>query len=139
MMKLKNLYLVFVAIFAITSCSVIDSIVSDPLDDTSWVLIAYRGEDLIKGSTITAIFKDGEVRGTSGCNSYFGSYEINGDNITFTQVGATLMACLDPEGIMDQEATFHSMLTEAESFQVVNEQLVILSSNGEELNFIAQE
>lgn len=37
--------------------------------------------------------KDGQVTGTDGCNRLMGSYTVNGDEITFTDVASTLMYC----------------------------------------------
>jgi heat shock protein HslJ len=138
-MKMKSLITLYLVIIALSACSMIGGPLSDPLEGTEWKLLTYSGTQPIEASTITAIFEDGEVRGKSGCNSYFGSYQIKGDNISISQVGATLMACLDPEGIMDQEAAYLSMLVEAESYEFVNEQLIILTSDGASLTFTPQE
>ena len=36
-----------------------------------------------------------KVSGNAGCNNFFGSYEVEGEFITFTQMGSTKMACMD--------------------------------------------
>lgn len=35
------------------------------------------------------------VSGNAGCNNFFGSYTLEGEYISFTQLGATKMACMD--------------------------------------------
>ncbi len=50
----------------------------------------------------------GDVTGSGGCNSYFGSADIDGDRIRFGALGSTRMAC--PEAIMDQESRFFAAL-----------------------------
>jgi len=49
-------------------------------------------------STVTAIFDEsGEVSGVDGCNSYFTTYEVEGDSITIApEIATTMMACTDP-------------------------------------------
>ena len=110
----------------------------DPLDGTAWTLSAYRKSRPIEGTTLTIEFADGQISGSSGCNSYFGSYEITGDIIKVSGVGATLMACIDPEGVMDQEQIFLEYLQDAQRFTLDDEQLMIFQSEREALTFIPQ-
>jgi heat shock protein HslJ len=49
------------------------------------------------------------------------------------------MACLDPEGVMDQELTFVQFLQDAQTFRFVDEQLQIFTSDSEALTFIPPE
>jgi heat shock protein HslJ len=79
--------------------------------------MAYGKTRPIPGTTITATFEDGQVRGSAGCNSYFGSYQVNGDKISVGQMGITEMACLEPEGVMDQELMFVGFLGDAKTFR----------------------
>jgi heat shock protein HslJ len=54
------------------------------------------------GVTVTAQFsKDGNLSGFGGCNSFFGPYELNGEEIKIGPLGSTMMAC---EKGMNQEA-----------------------------------
>ena len=82
-----------------------------------------------------ANFNGGEIRGTGGCNSYFGSYSIQGNNLTINELGWTEMACLDPEGVMDQEQVLMSLLSSADTFSSDGETLQIITSSGEYLIF----
>jgi heat shock protein HslJ len=108
----------------------------DPLDGTSWTLFAYRKSKPIEDTTLTIAFEDGQISGSAGCNSYFGSYEIKSDIITISETGWTLMACLDPEGVMEQEQLFMEYLQDAQRFTLNDEQLMIFQSEGEALTFI---
>ena len=43
------------------------------------------------------MLSDGEVVGSAGCNSYFGTYELDGESLTFpSPFGATAMLCEGP-------------------------------------------
>lgn len=111
---------------------------ADPLDGTSWQLMAYRKTSPIPGTVITAAFEDGQVTGSAGCNSYFGSYEVKGDTITVGPIAITEMYCAEPEGVMDQEATITAYLADAQTFTLSEDQLMIFQSEGEALTFIPQ-
>ena len=60
------------------------------------------------GVVVTLILEEGGVGGTGGCNSYFGSYTLDGDTVTFGEIGSTLMACAPPAG--DVEAAYFANL-----------------------------
>jgi heat shock protein HslJ len=140
-MKIKYVVLVALAgilILSLTACGGANSASADPLDGTSWELMAYRKTRPIPGTTITATFEDGQVSGSAGCNSYSGSYQVNGDKITVGPTAITEMACLEPEGAMEQEMTVMELLTNAQTFQVTDEQLQILRADGEALTFVPQ-
>ncbi|MBN1119482.1 MAG: META domain-containing protein [Anaerolineae bacterium] len=111
---------------------------ADPLDGTAWTLSTYGKAVPVPGSTITANFAGGEVQGSTGCNSYFGEYEIKGDRITFTDLAYTEMACMEPEGLMTQEQEFLSYFYDAARFEIDGSRLLIYRSDGEALTFVPQ-
>ena len=131
--------LVGITILALAACQRADSAAGDPLDGTSGVLMAYRKTTPISGTTITATFEDGQVRGSAGCNSYSGSYQVSGDTITVGAVAITEMACLEPEGVMEQELLFVEFLTDARTFRLADGQLQTFRPDGEALTFIPQD
>jgi len=139
--KMKHVAMVTLAgmiILSLAACSRTDSAASDPLERTSWVLMAYRKSRPIVGTTITATFENGQVRGLASCNSYGGSYQVSDNTISVGQIAITEMACLEPEGIMEQETMFMEFLTDAQTFRFVGEQLQIYRSDGEALTFVPQ-
>ena len=71
--------------------------------------------------------EDGTVTGNSGCNGFGGNYTVEGDQITFSEIISTLMACDDPR--MAQEEAVHQMLTDAASFKIEGSTLT-LTNNG---------
>ena len=100
------------------------------LEDTKWILESYGEQGdlqpLIEGTRITAIFEsaEGQVRGSAGCNSYFGDYQID-DKLSIPVLANTEMYCLDPEGVMDQETEYLKLLGLAESYQIKDGKLRI--------------
>ena len=116
------------------ACAGVGGTTGDPLEGMSWRLTTLRGASLIPGTEITATFEDGEVSGKA-CNTYGGKYQVSGDRLTLSEVFMTEMACLEPQGIMEQELAFFNLLTSAQSFNLTGGRLVILGAGGEELTF----
>jgi heat shock protein HslJ len=86
---------------------------------------------LVEGTTITAVYaEDGTLSGSGGCNQYNASYQATGTAITITQPLATLMACLEPAGVMEQEGAYLLELPLAASFSVVGDTLTLRDGDG---------
>jgi len=104
------------------------------LEGTTWKLTSLATEtgvnNTLPNTTITAIFDDGNVTGSSGCNRYFGSYQLNKTEINFGQVGSTLMFCADPDGVMTQETTYLLLLKDVASYAISNNELTLSDSLG---------
>ncbi|MFC1981404.1 YbaY family lipoprotein [Chloroflexota bacterium] len=106
------------------------------LEDTRWILISY-GEpkylrSVLPNTEITMEFVSVEktVKGSAGCNSYFGSYEVEGDQLSIPgPIGVTEMYCMDPEGVMDQEQDYLATLQLAESYDIDGNELRIQCGN----------
>ena len=111
------------------------------LEDTKWLLRSYgeqgNPKTLIEGTEITAMFDstEGRINGSAGCNTYFARYEVDGNKLSIPELAYTEMACLSPEGIMEQEQLFLSILRNALSFEADDTTLTIFSSGGHELYF----
>lgn len=141
-MKTKNIFLITMTTLlalSLAACKVINSTAQDPLEGTSWVLSAFSESKPIPGTTLTASFQDGQVSGSAGCNSYSGTYQVEGEVIQIGPVAITEMACLEPEGVMDQELKFVQFLQDGETFQLEEGQLYIFRADGEALTFAQQQ
>jgi uncharacterized lipoprotein YbaY len=103
-------------------------------EDTAWVLESYgeRGnlQPVLVGTTeITLEFKsaEGQFSGSAGCNHYFGSYEIEGGNLSIPgPIGATEMSC--GEEIDNQEREYLSILQAARFYNIEGGRLTIICS-----------
>ena len=100
------------------------------LEDRTWVV-----QEMNIGATMTApaegvvsyaVFSEGTVAGSAGCNNYNGGYETDGGSIAIGPIAATLMFC---EGAMDQESAYLGALGAADSYEVSGEELTL--SNGD--------
>jgi heat shock protein HslJ len=106
------------------------------LEGTTWVLVSYGDpsdpQAVLAGSEITAEFDsaEGTVTGSAGCNNYFGSYEVDGETITFGPLGSTLMACPEPEGVMEQETAYLAALGSAATYRIEGDKLELVDADG---------
>lgn len=138
MKKLNFVVLVLLFGMFLPACSSDILSVAERLDGSSWKLVFLGKDQAIDVASITASFSEDQISGSAGCNSYFGSYQVQGDQITFDQMGSTLMFCADPEGVMDQEQNFLASLSETHTFELENGQLKIFLSDGGALIFTQQ-
>ena len=110
-----------------------------PLVGTDWVLDGYStGGDavssVIAGTTITMKFSpDGNVTGNAGCNRYFAAYEVSGEVMTIGPAGSTKIYCGEPEGIMEQEARYLTLLESVAGYRIDGDRLDLLDEAGETL------
>lgn len=93
--------------------------------------------DVVAGTTITLrLGDDGRASGSTGCNSYSGTYEVRGDTISFGRLVSTRRACLD-QNANQQEQRFLSLLEAASSFRLSPNRLTVFSDRGRNvLNFV---
>jgi heat shock protein HslJ len=82
-----------------------------------WTLTALMGEPPLPTTAITAEFgADGRVSGSSGCNAYSGSYEVDGNKLSFEQpMARTLMAC-EP-AVMARETAYMKALESVANYE----------------------
>ena len=141
-MLLKSKFYVVMLILGVLallsgSCAKTDStITTSNLEDIKWILESY-GEfgnlkDVLTDTRITAEFvsSEGAVKGSAGCNSYSGSYEVEDSQLSIPgPIAVTEMYCMEPVGVMDQEQQYLEILQTAESYSVENGELQINCGN----------
>ena len=74
-----------------------------------WVLQYYRKSTAVEGVIAAINFSEGKVSGSTGCNTFSGEYIFDGEtsgDLQIINLAVTEMTCLEPEGLMDQEAFF---------------------------------
>lgn len=111
-------------------------------DETKKVLDAAGNVQLSGNYTVTSIGDrtisknaptmsfsalDKSVRGTTGCNSFFGNYSLDLYALTFSDIASTEMACDEP--IMTNENMFLNALRSSGSYSIENDVLTLYSIN----------
>lgn len=96
------------------------------IDGKKWKLIQMNriGKDYGK-AYITFDVKNNKVYGNGGCNNFFGTFKTADNNISFSALGSTRMACMNDE----------SMDTEAKTMEYLSEKTVSFDVADQTLNF----
>ena len=102
------------------------------LEDTYWKLTRLGNAAVIVGEKqreahFVLRSQDRRLGGSGGCNRLLGSYELDGDTLTFGQMAATKMAC--GQG-MDTETSFLEALTQVKTWKIVGEHLELFDAGG---------
>lgn len=121
--------------FAMAILSLLAACKSEPtggeLNGSYWTLsaatISGKSVKLSKGNDITLVFAGGKLNGKAPCNSYFSEYSTTGANISLGDLGVTKMMCDE----MEQEITYLSLLSKAQTFTVGKDKLELFGPNGQ--------
>jgi heat shock protein HslJ len=70
---------------------------------------------------------DNSIKGSTGCNRFFGAIKMEGETIKITNVGATKMMCAN----MDAENAFMEAINTTISYKIENDILKFLSVSNE--------
>ncbi len=94
--------LVMLVLFSSSTCkqnqTTTNQSVSEPVDilNKTWYLesmtLAGKSEHIFPA---TLVVGEQKITGKGGCNNFFGKYELSGDKITLSKIGATRMYCQD--------------------------------------------
>jgi heat shock protein HslJ len=104
----------------------------------SWQATSLQGDDALAsplaGTEITATFDtDGRVSGSSGCNTYNGTYTVDLNAIQIEDVAGTKKACAEPAGVMEQETAYLALLGRAATYTVDGKTLTLLDVDRKQL------
>ena len=125
-LKISSVVLLLAVALILPACQEVPS----PLEDYQWVLTSYttagKNISVLPNVEVTALFdsETKQVSGNGGCNSYGGSYEVDGLDLTMTgPFYMTEMWCGDEIG--EQERVYFEALQSAISFQLERGNLII--------------
>lgn len=102
------------------------------LTDTYWKLIELNSQPVSTGAgkkELHMVFntENSRVAGFSGCNRFTGGYKMKGNQIEFSHMASTRMACMES---MDQEQHFLSALGNTKQFKINGEKLFMYDADG---------
>ncbi|MCP1223988.1 META domain-containing protein [Sebaldella sp. S0638] len=148
---MKNFFLAVISVFFLFSCSNTTTLQNNSttgtavkqkdIADTSWKLTAISGEKIttkmMDGKEIGAITLDittDKISGSSGVNRYFGSYTLNGKDITLSGIGSTRM--MGPQDLMENEHKYLSVLSNVTGFEFKDNNTLVLKAGTDTLTFV---
>jgi heat shock protein HslJ len=104
-----------------------------PLEGTEWRMAAWAGADgaevdVPAGILATAVFADGVVTGSTGCNRYHAPCELGASALRIGPAAMTMMAC-EPERAAVEQA-FTAALAEARAWELEGDDLRLLDAEG---------
>jgi heat shock protein HslJ len=101
---------------------------------TSWDVQSYnngRGgvTTLVPDTSMTVHFaEDGTISGSSGCNAFAGSYTVDGDSITISQLATTKLICSND--VMEQEQAFLTALAASTQYALAADRMTTRNDDG---------
>ncbi|HET9041380.1 MAG TPA: META domain-containing protein, partial [Gemmatimonadales bacterium] len=105
-----------------------------------WKLTELDGRPAVVGAAREPHLRlqpsDSRVAGSTGCNSFSGTFERNGDRLTFGRMVATLMACADT-AIASQEQRFLRVLATVDRGAAVGDRLTLYAKGRPVARFVA--
>ncbi len=129
---MKILKIVLAAIILLTGILALNACQSlaSPIEEYSWLLYYWDHGGTVKALVpdiaVTAFFsgKDKTVSGSGGCNTYSGTYKLDGLTLTINNdIISTEMYCGD--GVSEQETEFFNAFIKATHFILDHGNLII--------------
>lgn len=106
------------------------------LEGATWRLVGVVHADgelhaVPDGVEATATFAAGTVGGSGGCNRFTAGYTVEGDRLTIERGASTMMACPDPQAIV--EKAFMAALEATKAYRIKDGRLAWLDTGGREI------
>lgn len=111
-----------------------EEVVDVSLDDTVWTLTTLISGDAATSvlatttPTMTIDTTSSSIRGTTGCNDFFGTALVNAPSIAISELSWTEVAC--EEGVMRQEAAILAVLHSADRLEIEGDRLTLSGPGG---------
>jgi heat shock protein HslJ len=98
--------------------------------DVIWVPLEIDGMAVPEGAGLSLqVSFDGKVEGTTGCNRFTGTADLDAGWMQFGPLAVTEMACADPKA-MEREAAYLKALTEVRGFVAAPEGMWLRREDG---------
>lgn len=111
-----------------------------PLEGTNWLLIELNGKEIstVEYKRPVSVFyqKEGnKVNGFTGCNSFTGSYKLDGPKIVCTPLASTKMFCQET---MELETSFLQLLQTEHTFKMDGSHMIFKNKSNVVARFLPE-
>jgi len=124
--------LIALSTLSLAACSLVEEEIDAQAEQVygrTWVAEEVGGQPVAAGVQPSLLVEsDGKVSGNGGCNGYFGSVIIDGEAMSFGNLGATRRAC--PEPVMSQEDRLLRALDGTRGYRLQGGNLMLLDGAG---------
>lgn len=112
------------------------TVIVPELNGTLWLLNSMNGDNRITNTFITLMFIDGWATGNAGCNDYGGEYSSTTEGVLNVHfIVSHQVSCLEPAGIMEQEALYLELLKNVVQYGIVDGRLRLDAGDDAYLDF----
>ena len=125
-----------VAALAVAGCSSGAAATQPPnLNGTQWRVVEIAGEPTIGGNPPTITFRNGRIRGDSGCNTFTADVTLDQMNIDVGSISSTLRLCEGDTGVT--ETMFMRALVGATAMSFDEKGNLVIVGDGGDVHFAA--
>lgn len=109
---------------------------SDALPGSAWVVTGYNdGKEAVTSPLAETVAEvsfdeDGNINGSGGCNRFMGTFTADAGKLTIDKLASTMMACDEPDGVMQQEAALMAALESATGYTLEGNDLRLTRDDG---------
>lgn len=141
MIKLRGLAVVVAATaLAVTSSAPVAAIGEpenatqpvDVIEGITWILtrqlVAGEMAEMPDLALVSLGMDGGQAGGQGACNSYFTSYQLDGQELAFGPIGSTMMACQPP--LMQLEQAYFANLAHVAAYRSTGGPMILLDAGG---------
>jgi heat shock protein HslJ len=112
------------------------------LENTDWRLLELGGQPArastdFGGPDLRLDSAERQAGGSTGCNRFFGSYELSGQSLRIGPLASTRRACLEPE-LNRQETAYLRALGDTRTWRITADTLVLAGAAGPVARFVAR-
>jgi heat shock protein HslJ len=124
------------AALAVAGCSSGDEATPPPnLNGTQWRVVEIAGEPTFGGNPPTISFRNGRIRGDSGCNTFTADVTLDQMTIDVGSISSTLRLCEGDVGTT--ETQFMRALIGATALSFDEKGNLVLNGDGGDVQFVA--
>jgi heat shock protein HslJ len=101
--------------------------------DGTWMVEVIDNITVMPEAPVTLTFRGARVSGMASCNSFQGNYTIEGQQLTFASLLATMKACDSPR--MSQERDFLALLRQVARYELGRKDtLTLVTTEGKRMS-----